>query len=146
MSIITTIKDKLRLHFRIGEDDPIYAMIEVLAEHEKSMQQLVAALVAALEEKHAAMTAVYREFKEVLHDQGIPISDSMQELTAKLEEGNTRMAMLEDVQDRLTKLTEHLTHTGYVDRLIKLFAPGITGLVGVIVGFGIAAIFFIFAK
>ena len=145
-SLLVAIKDKLRLHFRIGEDDPIYAMIEVLAEHEKSMQRLVSALTAALEEKHAAMTAVYREFKDVLQQQGIPISEEMRELSAKLEEGSTRVGMLEDIQERLIKMTEQLTHTGYMDRLIKLFAPGITGLIGVILGTAIAALFFVFLK
>jgi hypothetical protein len=136
-SVLTIVKEKLRVQFGIREDDPIFAMIEILAKFEKGLWEISGNINASIQQDLSKLMEAQRDMKGVLVD-ARDTKDSMEQLTASLVETGPRIQMMEDMIGKLQVLSEQITQTGHMDRLIRILSPAISALAGVAVGFIVA--------
>jgi hypothetical protein len=136
-SVLTIVKEKLRVQFGIREDDPIFAMIEILAKFEKGLWEISGNINASIREDLSKLLEAQRDLKGVLVD-ARDTRDAMEQLTASLVETGPRIEMMEDMIAKLQVLSEQITQTGHMDRLIRILSPAISALAGVAVGFIVA--------
>lgn len=130
------------MRFGIREDDPIFAFIEVLAEFEKGMWRTNEGLNQSIQEKLEILNKNFNAYKEAFGD-AQPAVESVQQLNVEMVEFSQKFEMLADHVDGVKKLSEQITQTGYMDRMIKVMAPAIGCLGGVVIGFLLAAAVFL---
>jgi hypothetical protein len=132
-NLMVALQAKLQSKYGIRPDDPIFALIEILKAHEAESRKIASRNDESARKVIEALGHTLAQVREALLDAS-NMGESVQELNATLIEANVTMGTLQEYMVRVEKLSEHLTQTGYADRVLKILTPAIAALGGVIVG------------
>jgi len=145
VGVNAVLKEKMRVMFGIREDDPVFAMMEVLGEFERGIYRANQSFSAGIQEKLEVLNKNFTSYKEAMTDAQESL-ESVQQLNATLLDVQTDIRMLSDHVETVKRLSEQITQTGYMDRMIKVMTPVIAALCGVVSGFVLAAIVLLLKK